>query len=43
MNETESDVKFKVQDQVIPVHKEVLIKKSRFFAGLFKSETLKFS
>ena len=41
MNEKESDVKFKVEGQIIPAHKEVLIEKSRFFAGLFRSENLK--
>ncbi len=40
MNEKESDVKFKVQGKIIPAHKEVLIEKSRFFAGLFKSKKL---
>jgi len=38
MNEEKSDVKFKVQDQIIPAHKEVLIKKAKCFAGLFKSK-----
>jgi len=38
MNEERSDIKFKVQEKIIPAHKEVLINKSPFFAGLFKSE-----
>ena len=40
MNEKESDVKFKVQDQIVPAHKEVPIIKSQFFAGLFKSNDI---
>jgi len=38
MSEKESDIKLKVQGQVIPAHKEVLIQKSRFFSGLFHSK-----
>jgi len=37
MNEEGSDVKFKVQDKVIPAHKQVLIEKSKYFANLFNS------
>jgi len=37
-NEKESDIKLKIQDKIIPAHKEVLIQKSRFFAGLFNSK-----
>ena len=37
MNEEESDVAFKVQDEMIPAHKQILIDKSKYFAGLFKS------
>jgi len=40
MNEEESDIKFKVQEEILPAHKKVLINKSRFFAGLFKSKRL---
>jgi len=38
MSEEESDIKFKVQDQIIPAHKKVLIEKSKYFAGLFNSK-----
>ncbi len=37
MNEEESDVKFKIQDKIIPAHKQLLIEKSRYFANLFNS------
>ncbi len=37
MSEKEADIKFKVQEKIISAHKQVLIEKSRFFAGLFKS------
>ncbi len=37
MNKEGSDVTLKVQDQEIPAHKEVLIKRSKYFAGLFNS------
>jgi len=37
MSQEESDVTLKVQDKLIPAHKEVLIKRSRYFAGLFNS------
>jgi len=40
MNEKESDVKFKVEEKMIPAHKKVLTEKSRFFASLFKSKHL---
>ncbi len=37
MNEEGSDLKLKVQDKLIPVHKEILIQRSKYFAGLFNS------
>ncbi len=37
MNQNESDVAFKVQDQLIPAHKSVLMKKSRYFEKVFNS------
>ncbi len=37
MSEEESDVKLKVQDQIIPAHKQVLIENSKYFANLFNS------
>jgi len=38
MSEEESDIKLKIQDQIIPAHKQVLIEKSKYFAGLFNSK-----
>jgi len=32
INEENADIIFKVQDKQIPAHKEVLIKKSKYFA-----------
>jgi len=37
MNQKESDITFKVEGQLIPAHKKVLLKKSRYFSSLFKS------
>ncbi len=37
MSQEKSDITFKVQDQLIPAHKEILLKKSKYFAGLFNS------
>jgi len=37
MNNEGSDITLKVQDKEIPAHKEVLIKRSKYFAGLFNS------
>jgi len=37
MSKEEADVKFKVEDVIIPAHKQVLIGKSKYFANLFKS------
>jgi len=39
LNEKDSDITFKVQDQQIPAHKEVLIKKSKYFANVLKNTT----
>jgi len=35
MNESESDIKFKVYDNIIPAHKKVLTQRSQHFANLF--------
>jgi len=44
MNKEESDIMLKIQDSLIPAHKDILIKKSKYFAGLFNSNFLiKFS
>jgi len=37
MNQRESDVAFKVQDKILPAHKERLIQKSKYFKNLFNS------
>ena len=37
MNSERSDATLKVQDKLIPAHKEVLIKRSKYFAALFNS------
>jgi len=37
MSQTESDVTFKVGDELIPAHKQILVRKSKYFDGLFKS------
>jgi len=37
MEEAESDVKFKIEEKIIPAHKQVLIEKSQYFANLFNS------
>jgi len=37
MSQNESDVGFKVQDQLIRAHKKVLMKKSRYFEKVFNS------
>jgi len=37
MNKEGSDITLKVQDKLIPAHKEVLIKRSKYFAALFNS------
>ena len=37
MEEAESDVKFRVEEKIIPAHKQVLIGKSQYFANLFNS------
>jgi len=37
MSEEESDVKLKVEDKIIPAHKQVLIEKSKYFANIFNS------
>jgi len=37
MNEEGSDISFKVEDKIIPAHKDVLIQKSPYFANVFKS------
>jgi len=37
MSEEGLDIKFKVQDQIIPARKQVLIDRSKYFANLFKS------
>ncbi len=44
MNKGGSDIQFKVQDKIIPAHKQILILKSKYFAGLFNSTyIMKFS
>ena len=37
MSHTDSDIAFKIEEKVIPAHKSVLIKKSRYFENVFKS------
>ena len=37
MSQEESDVSFKIQDQILPAHKQILIGKSRYFKNLFES------
>ncbi len=37
MSEEESDISFKIDDQIIPAHKKILIPRSRYFANLFNS------
>ncbi len=37
MNESESDVSFKIKDEIIPAHKKVLAQKSQYFANLFNN------
>jgi len=37
MNQEKSDVTFKIEDQLIPAHKQVLMRKSRYFEGVFNS------
>jgi len=37
MSQLESDIAFKVQDQLIPAHKQFLLKKSRYFKNVFNS------
>ncbi len=37
MNEEGSDISFKVQNKVIPAHKQILMKRSPYFENLFNS------
>jgi len=37
LSDKESDIVFKVQDKILPAHKQVLMQKSRYFANLFNS------
>jgi len=37
MSQIESDIILKVQDRLIPAHKRVLMKKSRYFERMFNS------
>jgi len=37
MNKEGSDITLKVQDKEIPAHKDILIKRSKYFAALFNS------
>jgi len=37
MSQTESDIAFKVQDELDPAHKQILVKKSRYFEKVFNS------
>ncbi len=37
LQEEKSDIKFKVEDQMIPAHKQVLIQESKYFKNLFNS------
>ncbi len=37
LNEEKSDIIFKVQDQTIPAHKQILIERSKYFKNLFNS------
>jgi len=39
MSESESDIKFKVKDEMIPAHKKVLVQKSQYFANLFNNSS----
>ncbi len=41
VRETKSDITFKVQDKLIPAHKQILMKESRYFANLLNSKNLK--
>jgi len=40
MSEEDSDIAFKIQDQIIPAHKQILIEKSKYFSNLFNSEMI---
>jgi len=40
MNKEGSDIIFKIQDQTIPAHKEILIQKSKYFNNLFNSNEI---
>jgi len=37
MSQEKSDITFKINDQTIPAHKQILIQKSKYFANLFNS------
>ena len=37
MSQTDSDIAFKIEEKVIPAHKSVLIKKSKYFKNVFNS------
>ncbi len=37
MNQNESDIAFKIEEKVIPAHKSILMKKSRYFANVLNS------
>ncbi len=37
LNQSESNITFKVENQLIPAHKQILMKKSQYFANLFNS------
>jgi len=37
LSQNESDITLKVEGQIIPAHKRILMKKSRYFGKVFKS------
>ncbi len=37
LNQNESDISFKIQNNIISAHKKVLMQKSKFFSDLFNS------
>jgi len=43
LNEEKADITFKVQDKQFPAHREVLLKKSKYFAQLLNSGQVEFT
>ncbi len=39
LKETKPDISFKVQDKLIPAHKQILMEESQYFANVFNSES----